>query len=61
MKKRKPSPGSDAAIRGGCRCPVLDNARGRGWLGASGLYVFRLDCPLHFPKNEKPAAAEVNK
>lgn len=42
-----PSPGSDAAVKEGCRCPRLDNAYGRGYLSIPGFFVFREDCPLH--------------
>lgn len=41
-----PSPGSDEALDQGCRCPVLDNAHGRGYMGTD-RYVTRPDCPLH--------------
>ena len=40
-------PGSDEAIAAGCKCPVLDNAHGKGWLGMGGVYVMREDCPIH--------------
>ena len=40
-------PGSDAAVAAGCRCPVMDNARGRGYLGQPGVFVMMADCPLH--------------
>lgn len=39
----KPNPGSDAAIRQGCTCPVLDNDHGRG----SGPFWMSIDCQLH--------------
>ncbi len=47
------APGSPEAVDAGCRCPVLDNARGRGYLGGvkssdgSTVYVYSGDCPLH--------------
>ena len=48
---KKPSPGSDAAIAKGCKCPVLDNAHGKGcgWPTESGGPAFWInaDCPLH--------------
>lgn len=34
-----PNPGSDEAIAAGCRCPVLDNAHGRGWMGGVNAMV----------------------
>lgn len=40
-----PPPGSDAAIRAGCTCPVLDNAHGAGIGG--GLWWIDSECPLH--------------
>jgi hypothetical protein len=43
-----PSPGSEAAIKKGCKCPVLDNGRGRG-LG-NGHYWISGNCPLHGKK-----------
>ena len=45
-----PNPGSDAAIAAGCRCPVMDNAHGRGMYedeDGRPVFVRRLDCPLH--------------
>jgi len=44
-----PPPGSDAAIGAGCRCPVLDNAHGRGAFVENGVPQFWRDphCPLH--------------
>ena len=40
-------PGSDAALARGCRCPVMDNNRGRGYMGQPGIFVMTLGCPLH--------------
>jgi len=48
-----PNPGSREAIALGCKCPVLDNAHGRGYLGGvkdgSGktVFVFTVGCPVH--------------
>ena len=48
-----PAPGSDSAIAAGCFCPVIDNARGRGYLAgekdADGrvLYLVFSGCELH--------------
>ncbi len=44
-----PNPGSDEARALGCRCPVLDNAHGRGfpWGGHDPSFWIRADCPLH--------------
>ena len=44
-----PNPGSDAAIKQGCTCPVLDNGHGKG-VGGNGEkhgWWFTEDCPLH--------------
>lgn len=42
----KPNPGSDAARKMGCKCPVLDNNRGLRppW---PGDYWVSEDCPVH--------------
>lgn len=42
-----PSPGSDAAIAAGCTCPVMDNGRGRGAYGTTGLFWYSSGCPVH--------------
>jgi len=42
-----PPPGSDEALAAGCKCPVLDNARGRGYMGCPGAWVKLATCPLH--------------
>ena len=47
---REPNPGSDEARELGCRCPVLDNAHGRGAWGTSGddaVFWTSETCPLH--------------
>jgi hypothetical protein len=55
-----PNPGSDEARALGCRCPVLDNNRGRypyrGYDEATGgaLWVIMADCPLHDPGAIEP-------
>jgi hypothetical protein len=49
-------PGSDAALAKGCKCPVLDNAHGKGVMGdgeRNGWWITE-DCPLHAPK-DKPS------
>lgn len=43
----KPPPGSDAAISMGCKCPVVDNSRGRGYMGMAGVYVHSGVCKVH--------------
>lgn len=48
-----PNPGSDEALQAGCRCPVMDNGHGAGYMGQAGIFVMNLDCPLHgFGENE---------
>lgn len=48
-----PPPGSDEARAIGCTCPVLDNARGRGYLGGvrdkngNIVFVWGMHCPVH--------------
>lgn len=44
-KDEKPNPGSDEAIKMGCKCPVLDNVRGQG-IG-DGLFWINQKCPIH--------------
>jgi len=47
----KHKPGSDEAAALGCKCPRLDNARGRGAYGTSGkkaIYIVDCDCPVHY-------------
>lgn len=41
------APGSDAAIDKGCKCPVLDNGHGRGYMGQPGIFVISDECKLH--------------
>jgi hypothetical protein len=38
-----PNPGSDAALKLGCKCPVLDNGHGRG----DGPFWISSDCKMH--------------
>ena len=43
-----PNPGSDEALAIGCKCPVMDNCHGKGYLVAgSGSFCIREDCPVH--------------
>lgn len=48
-----PNPGSQEALAAGCRRPVIDNGRGRGYRGGmrdeNGDVVFVIagDCPIH--------------
>jgi hypothetical protein len=43
-----PPPGSQEALDLGCLCPVVDNCHGRGV--APGIFVYREDCPVHYPR-----------
>jgi hypothetical protein len=55
MSDTAPNPGSDEAIKLGCKCPVLDNAHGRGYMGVAGTFVYVEGCPVHvfaFETNE---------
>lgn len=45
-----PAPGSDEALRAGCKCPVIDNRRGRGMhedSNGQAMFVVSELCPLH--------------
>ena len=55
---RPPNPGSDEAIKMGCLCPVLDNARGKGYMCIEGVFVYREDCPIHCANAEDRHGAE---
>jgi len=44
------APGSALARRNGCRCPLMDNHYGRGYMGLAGIYVMTEDCPIHGAK-----------
>lgn len=53
------NPGSDEAVRAGCKCPVMDNRRGRGlYTDDSGRvqFVVSEECPLHGAKGVQPDA-----
>jgi hypothetical protein len=43
-KSDTPPPGSDAALKLGCLCAVLDNGHGKR---TDGLFWITEDCPLH--------------
>jgi len=47
MKKKIPNPGSDAAIKKGCICPVLDNGHGDEELGKIRGFICNMECPIH--------------
>jgi hypothetical protein len=42
-----PSPGSPAAVKQGCRCPVIDNRYGKGIRDDREEYWITYYCPLH--------------
>lgn len=42
-----PNPGSDEARALGCKCPVIDNGYGRGYLGQPNIFVYSAACPIH--------------
>lgn len=47
------NPGSKEALEQGCKCPVLDNEYGRGYMGGvkddegNTVFVVMDDCPIH--------------
>lgn len=49
--KKLPNPGSDAAIEQGCKCPVLDNAHGKGC--REGMFWISENCPLHAERRDQ--------
>lgn len=49
-----PNPGSDEALSQGCRCPVLDNAHGRGSMYGEGTFWVNALCPLHGHRRPAP-------
>ena len=54
---RRHPPGSHLARQGGCRCPVIENAYGRGRDTSlvERLWIISEACPVHLPT---PAPAE---
>jgi hypothetical protein len=54
-----PKPGSKKAIDMGCRCPVLDNNHGAGFISRGEVcYIYNVVCPIHFENNKKQAKFE---
>lgn len=53
-----PNPGTDEAIEQGCKCPIMDNGHGLGYLGGmkseegNTLFVYTQGCPLHWPNGK---------
>jgi len=71
-KKENPArnyypPGSDEALAHGCRCPILDNAHGLGYMGGAKdeeghtVYVVSVNCPLHGLKMRKTRVVNCKK
>lgn len=49
MRTRKlPNPGTDAAIKQGCTCPIMDNKD-----LPKNIYMVSKDCPVHCPKTKR--------
>jgi len=45
-----PNPGSPAALKKGCICPINDNNEGNGWTGTDNeeqMFWIMEGCPLH--------------
>ena len=42
-----PPPGSPEAVEQGCKCPVIDNHYGKGYMGQEGVYAKSTSCPIH--------------
>ena len=48
-----PNPGSQEAVSQGCKCPRMDNAHGRGYMGGfkdddgNIVFVINHNCPIH--------------
>jgi len=41
------TPGSPEAVEAGCRCPIMDNGYGQGYMGREGCFVISAMCKLH--------------
>lgn len=48
----RPNPGSREALDQGCRCPIVDNNRGRFAPWPPDGWVVNEGCPVHAPTNE---------
>lgn len=42
-----PNPGTEAAIKQGCICPVINNSYGKGWRGQEGIFILTAGCKVH--------------
>lgn len=51
-----PKPGSPEAVKAGCKCPVMDNAqgKGRGGCGEDFGWWVNARCELHGKKKDEP-------
>ena len=48
FNNKVPNPGSDEALAIGCKCPVMDNCYGKGYLvPGSGSFCIAEHCPIH--------------
>ena len=60
----KPKPGSPEARLEGCKCPVIDNAHGKGYMGGvkddkgETMYVINGACPMHGKEYEQGSQRE---
>jgi len=55
MSRVVPNPGSEEAIKKGCKCPVLDNAHGKG-IG-DGRFWYSAECDFH---NQYPIVKDTS-
>lgn len=46
-RKGTPNPGSPSSVQEGCRCPMIDNRFGNGYMGMEGVFVYSSACPIH--------------
>jgi hypothetical protein len=46
-KEKIPNAGSTEAYEQGCKCPIMDNNYGKGYMGMEDVFVFNTQCPLH--------------
>jgi hypothetical protein len=44
-EKTVPNPGSDEAVKLGCKCPIVENNLGKGM--GNGLFWIEKTCPIH--------------
>lgn len=50
------TPGSPAAGKAGCTCPVMDNNHGKGFMrppSGQPMFYMSSDCPLHGERKKK--------